>query len=381
MLVVRGVGMTARTRLGVGVIGTGWMARAHVSALRRLDVLTGRAHGVDLVVVAGRDAARTSAAAATWGFRESTDDWERVVAHPDVDVVVNLASNAVHAPASIAALAAGRHVVCEKPLATRAEDVAAMVDAAAAAPTLAVASYNYRFVPALQFARRLLRSGELGALRSVSLGYEQDWASRPVDRTGWRFDDPIDGSVVFDLSHVLDLLRWLVGEPRSAVANVQTLSGGGVVPARVGTDPEDSYAALFTMEGGVTADVRVSRIATGRKGDQFVHLTGSLGALRWSMEDLNSLELFLDSGDDQRDGFRRVLVTEPGHPLMANWYAPGHVLGWDDTVLHEWVSISGAIADGGDRSGDLATFADGAQAFAIADAVRRSSRTLRWESV
>ena len=373
--------MTARTRLGVGVIGTGWMARAHVSALRRLDVLTGRAHGVDLVVVAGRDAARTSAAAATWGFRESTDDWERVVAHPDVDVVVNLASNAVHAPASIAALAAGRHVVCEKPLATRAEDVAAMVDAAAAVPTLAVASYNYRFVPALQFARRLLRSGELGALRSVSLGYEQDWASRPVDRTGWRFDDPIDGSVVFDLSHVLDLLRWLVGEPRSAVANVQTLSGGGVVPARVGTDPEDSYAALFTMEGGVTADVRVSRIATGRKGDQFVHLTGSLGALRWSMEDLNSLELFLDSGDDQRDGFRRVLVTEPGHPLMANWYAPGHVLGWDDTVLHEWVSISGAIAGGGDHSGDLATFADGAQAFAIAEAVRRSSRTLRWESV
>ncbi|WP_271986286.1 Gfo/Idh/MocA family protein [Pseudoclavibacter terrae] len=374
--------MAAPTRIGIGIIGTGWMARAHTRALQVLRTAAELPFDVELSHLAGRDPARTDRAAEQWGVTRASTDWRALVDDPAVDVVVNLTGNDTHAAPSIAALQLDKHVLCEKPLAISAVDLERMLAAAQASTAIAACGYNYRFVPALRVAKELLESGGLGELRQFSIGYEQDWASLDADRTGWRFDDHVAGSCVYDLSHILDLLRWFTGDPTAVVANIATRgkAGEGARPAALGVDPEDSYEALATLGTGTTAVLRASRIATGRKGRQFVELTGSLGTVTWDMEDMNRLKVFLE-GDRASGvaGFRDVLVTETEHPFMRHWYAPGHTIGWDDTVLHQWISLIGTIT-GFDPNlpSDVATFEDGARAVQFADAIRESSATRSW---
>lgn len=184
---------------------------------------------------------------------------------------------------------------------------------------------------------------------------------------------------MYDLSHILDLLCWLVDSPVEVIAEISTLAvDGGARSARPG-DPEDACVALARMPEGVNATVRMSRIATGRKGTQRVELIGEHGRVESDMESLNTLIVDIPGEDSQIDGVRSVLVTEAHHPFQRHWYAPGHVIGWDDTVLHQWISVMSAIT--GSPSGvptDFADFAQGARAVRIADALRRSASTRQW---
>lgn len=366
--------------LGIGVLGTGWMAKAHTQALRRLATLTDLPVDLRLVVVGGRDAARTSRRARAWGFERASTDWRDVVDDPAVDVLVNLTGNHAHAAPSIAALERGLHVLCEKPLATDPRDVRAMVESAAASTGVAACGYNYRLVPAVRMIRDLIASGEIGGIRAASFGYEQDWAAADDARNGWRFDDVRGGSALYDLSHILDLTAWILGDPIETVGTVTTRTSTGARPCVLGVEPEDAFTALVRT-ADVTASVTASRIATGRKAHQFIEITGSAGAVTWDMEDLNRLRLWLP-GNERINGFRDVLVTEPDHPYMRHWYAPGHTIGWDDTVAHQWLSFISAIT-GFDESisADLASFGEGARAIRFADAIRRSARTRTWEPV
>lgn len=368
-----------RPTIGIGMIGTGWMAKAHMSALRRLPVMADLPFDLSFVALAGRDPARTEHTGTAWGFARTTTQWQSIVDDPEVDILVNLAGNDAHAAPSIAALRLGKHVLCEKPIATDLDEVTAMVAAASASSAISVVGYNYRFVPALQLVRRLLEEGQLGALRAVNVSYEQDWAASAVSRTGWRFEDAGGGSTVFDLSHILDLLCWLVDTPVEVIAEMSTLVADGTVRPVQSGDPEDTCVALARMPGGITATVRMSRIATGRKGAQRVELIGSLGRVEWDMESLNTLVVDISGGDPLTDGPRSVLVTEPQHPCQRHWYAPGHIIGWDDTVLHQWISVMSAITGSPTEvPTDVADFAQGARAVRVADALRRSASSRQW---
>lgn len=380
-----------RATLGIGVLGTGWMAKAHTHALRALSTTLELPFDIRLVSLGGRAADRTEAMRARWGFESSTTDWRQLVDNPEVDVVVNLTGNAMHAAPSIGALETGKHVLCEKPLATTRADVAAMLQAARSSAAVNACGYNYRFVPAVRLARELVLSGRLGRLRHVNIGYEQDWASKDSARHGWRFEDPVEGSSVYDLSHIIDLLRWIGGEPSMVIASIAARTpadaaagSAGIKETIIGQDHEDSYSALVRMESGIVANLRGSRIATGRKGSQFLEITGEEGSLLWNMEDLNRLQVYLqsDDGGSQLAGYRNVMATELEHPFMDYWYAPGHTIGWDHTVIHQWISVLAAITGfNPDIPTDFARFEDGARAAATADTIRVSAHDQKWTPV
>lgn len=364
------------------------MAKAHTSAIKALTTTLELPFDIRLVALAGRNPGRTEATSLQWGFESWTTDWRKLIDDPAVQVLVNLTGNTMHAAPSIAALENEKHVLCEKPLAISQSDIEAMLLAAASSPAVNSCGYNYRFVPAVRLAKEIVSSGRLGALRHVSIAYEQDWAAKPSARQGWRFDDPVQGSSVYDLSHIIDLLRWIVGEPTSVTASIAsaltTAPAGqaGVRDARLGSDPEDSYSALVRTEQDIVATLRASRIATGRKGRQVLDITGDKGSVSWDMEDLNRLKVFIEDEDNRTSGYRDVIITEMDHPFMNYWYAPGHIIGWDHTLIHQWISVLAAVT-GFDPQvpTDFATFEDGARAVAVANSIRKSSQTQSWVSV
>lgn len=372
-----------RRSLGIGVIGTGWMAKAHARALSVLNAVADLPVRVELVGLAGRDPDRTRHRAEQWGFARHTADWRTLVEDPRVDMVVNVAGNDVHAEPSIAALAAEKYVLCDKPLAIDVGERSAMEAAARRSSAVAVCGYNYRFVPALQVARRMFRAGDFGALRHLSLAYEQDWASPAVARSGWRFEDDRGGSCVYDLSHILDLLHWLCEVPEAVSGTRGTLSElGGTRPVQPGCDPEDSFLTHAALPSGATAALQASRIATGHKGHQCIELIGSAGSFRWDMEEINTLWVATSSpADGVGKGRRRhLLVTEMDDPYMSNWYAPGHGIGWDDTIIHQWLDMIAAILRH-DGQRQFAGFDDGALALTFADSIRESAAERRWVRV
>jgi len=368
--------------VGIGFVGTGWMARAHAHALHTLGHMVPLPRPVRLAVIAGRDADRTEALGRRLGFERHTTDWRSVVEDPAVQVVANLAANDIHPEPSIAALQLGKSVLCEKPLASSVADAERMAAAARAAPgCLAVCGFNYRFVPALRLARDLVTSGRLGSLRHFRAGYIQDWAGTVAARRGWRFSGPEMGSSVGDYSHIVDLLRWLAGEPVAVCALIGTLDekAEGMRPAVVGEDHEDWYAAIVRTASGLTASLEASRVATGHKNNHTIEIVGSQGSLWWDLEDLNRLHVYVrDDEPGLTAGFHDVLVTEPDHPFLKHWWAPGHILGWEHTFAHEWLDTLTALDSAAEPSGGLPLFADGLRAVRICAAIRASAQSGAW---
>jgi predicted dehydrogenase len=365
--------------LGVGVIGTGWMARAHVHALRVVASIDPATRPVRLVIVASSRDHKARSAAAAWGAAEATDDWRRVVAHDDVDVVINAGSDDLHAAPSLAALEAGRAVLCEKPLATEVVDAQRMATAAtASSASLAVCGFNYRFVPAVRLLHELITEGRLGELHHLRAAFLQDWAVDPDVPHSWRFTRASGSSgPIGDYAHILDLAHHLGARPVSVNADAVTIvarrpapDGSGDLPVEV----PDIYAASCRLAGGGLATFEASRVARGRKGHQLLEVYGSEGAAWWDLEDPNRLHVTTGADSDPRlGGFRDVLVTEREHPFGRRWWGAGHVLGWDHALANQWLTFLDAL-DTGDP-GPLATFADGARVVRTTTAIARAAAT------
>jgi predicted dehydrogenase len=372
------------TPVGIGFVGTGWMARAHAHALHTLGHMMSLPRPLRLVAIAGRDAGRTEAAGQRLGFARRSTDWRSVVEDPDVHVVANLAGNDIHAEPSIAALELGKSVLCEKPLASTVDEAERMAAAAEKASGVAVCGYNYRFVPALRLARELIASGRLGALRHFRAAYLQDWAGSAAARRGWRFSGPETGSSVGDYSHIIDLLRWLIDEPVAVCSLIGTLDerAESLRPAVIGVEHEDWYAAIVRTASGVTATLEASRVATGRKGREHVEIVGSQGSIFWDLEDLNRLHVYLREDEaGLTAGFHDVLVTEPDHPFLKHWWAPGHILGWEHTFAHQWLDTLTALDSRAERPADLPLFSDGLRAVQVCAAIRAAATSGTWVTV
>lgn len=349
---------TARA-LGVAVVGYSFMGKAHSHAWRNVGAFYPDAPAVRRRVLVGRDHDGVARAAAQYGWEETATDWRRVLERDDVDVVDVCTPGHLHAEVALAALEAGKHVLVEKPLANsvgEAQELVAAADRAAARGVVAMVGFNYRRVPALALARRMVAEGRLGQVRQVRLSYLQDWLADATSPMTWRLRQETAGSgALGDLgSHAVDQLRFLLD------AEVTSVSGtlATFVPERPGehgpepvTVDDAAWATLHTGSG-VVASLEVSRMATGRKNAFAVELYGTKGSLRFDLERLN--ELVLDETD--RPGARTVLVTEADHPYLRAWWPPGHVLGWD----HTFVSQAGDFlrAAGAGRP-TAPTFADG----------------------
>lgn len=265
-------------------------------------------------------------------------------------------------------------MLSEKPLATTAAEAERMRDAAQRSGLAHACGFNYRFVPAVRLARDLIAEGRLGGLRHARFTYFQDWAASPDVLRTWRFERARAGSgAVGDYSHLIDLARHLVGEPETVQATTSRFvdrrpapdGSGDLLPVEV----DDAYWASLRV-GDAVVSLEASRCATGWKGRQVIEVYGEDGALWWDMEDLNRLHVALVAdADDALGGFRNVLVTEPEHPYMELWWAPGHIIGWEHTFVHQWRDFLAAVAVGDPVAPHQASFVDGERAVAIGDAI------------
>jgi predicted dehydrogenase len=350
-----------RPIIGVGVVGTAWITRAHAHALRTINHIAPLSHEIRLVNVYGRRAEAAERLRDDFGFTRSTTDWESLVADPEVDVIANLATNVLHEPVSVAALEAGKPVLCEKPLATDSAAARRMLDAAVRGEVPNACGFSYRFIPAMALFHDLVSSGRLGDIHHFRGLFLQDGVRRPegAETSG-------SGSVL-DFCHILDMLRHLSGEPRAVTA----------MTANFGGDGDDFFGAVVKLDGQGLGTLEGSRYATGWKMRQRIEVSGSEGGAWWDMEDMNRLHVsFTSDAASGLGGFRDVLVTEPDHPFMNYWWPPGATLGWEHTFMHQWrVFLSEVL--GGERSPLLARFLDGVRAAELAEAIYASNDTGR----
>ncbi|ARS90674.1 Gfo/Idh/MocA family protein [Natrarchaeobaculum aegyptiacum] len=375
--------------LEVGVLGYRFMGRAHANAFARLPMFFPDVPEVEPSVLIGRDETALEEAADRFGFQSTATDWQSVI--DEVDVFYNLGPNHLHADPSIAALEAGTPVFCEKPLAPTLEAAEEMAEAAEAAAddVPAGCAFNYRFVPAIQYAKALLEAGELGEIHHVRGRYLQDWLVDPEAPWSWRTDAKLAGSgALGDLgSHTVDLCRYLVGSPDLAgeidrvSGHLQTFVEERPVENGNGDDPEtrtvtvdDAYSAQLEFANGAMGTVEASRFATGHKNDHTIEVHGSAGSLRFSLERLNELEVLRDGGR----GYETVLVTDEDDPYVDHWWPPGHVLGWEHTFVHENYEFLRAVADGDSFHPN---FGDGLAAQRVLAAIEESDERGEWVSV
>jgi predicted dehydrogenase len=355
--------------IGIGMLGQGFMGRAHARALRTLTQVSDPPVSPRLVALAGRDTEALEVARRRFGFERTTTDWRDMVADPHIGLLENLGPNRLHAEPVLAAVDAGMHVLCEKPLGMDAAESHAMWAAAHAAGVVHMCAFNYRFVPAVRRARELMEAGALGEIRHVRARYLQAWGDTTDDL--WRFDAAQAGSgALGDLgAHIIDLARYLVGEPHSVSAHVARFVAGREV--------DDAFAAAVTFAGGATGTLEATRFATGRVNALEFEINGSEGALAFDLERLNELRV----ADAPGTGFRTELVTGPATPFGDLWWPPGHVLGWEHTFVHELDHLLRAIAGEHGVAPHGATFEDGYRAAEVCDAIVRSDATGRREEI
>jgi predicted dehydrogenase len=358
----------------VGFVGYRFVAEAHANALARLPMFFPDAPEVNRHVIVGRDEEALSEAADRLGFETTATDWESIV--DDVDVLYNLTPNSVHPEPSIAALERGIPVMCEKPLAANLPDAERMAEAAHRSDAATATAFNYRFLPAVQHAKRLIEEGHLGEIRQVRGQYFQDWLVDPGAPWSWRNSEEVSGSgALGDLgSHTVDLVRHLVGDAVGGFDRVggrlttfvderPTPDGEEIRPVTV----DDAYTAHVEFESGAVGTMEASRCAEGHENDLEIAVYGSEGAVRFSLERLNELEV---KTDDAR-GFESVLVTEPEDPYYDHWWPPGHVIGWEHAFVHENYEFLSAIESSADHDPN---FADGLAVQRVLDAIERSDR-------
>jgi len=386
-----------RPALGVGMVGYAFMGAAHSQAWRTAARVFDLPLRPSMAALCGRDGGAARAAARRYGWAAAETDWRALISRDDVQLVDICTPGESHAQIAIAALDAGKHVLCEKPLAATVPEAEEMVAAAARASAAGIRSmtgFNYRRVPAIALARQLIAAGQIGQIRHVRASYLQDWLVDPSFPLTWRLQREHAGSgALGDLgSHVIDLAQYLTGTLITGVSAVTaTFVGERPLPgnaetaggaARVGPVTVDD-AALFTARlgpGGETlASFEATRFASGRKNELRIELNGDRGSLAFDLTRLNELEFYDNTQDAALAGFRRILVTEPGHPYLSAWWPPGHVLGWEHTFTHEVADLVTAIAAGTDPA---PSFADGLQVQRILAAVDDSAaHESRWTPV
>lgn len=384
------VSEAGRTPLRVGMIGYAFMGAAHSQGWRTAGRVFDLPRQPVLAVICGRDATAVRAAADRHGWAAAETDWRALIARDDVDLVDICTPGDSHAEIALAALAAGKHVLCEKPLANTVEEAETMTRAAEEAYSrgqLAMVGFNYRRVPATALARRMVADGRLGTLRHVRVSYLQDWLVDPEFPLTWRLRKELAGSgSLGDLgAHIVDLAQYLAGERLAGVsALTETFvrerplptganSGLGAAAARAGTGTVTvDDAALFTgrFASGALASFEATRYATGRKNALRIELNGERGSLAFDLERLNELWFHDATEPGAEAGFRRILVTEPDHPYLDAWWPPGHGLGYEHTFVHQARDLVHAIADG--RRPEP-SFADGLQVQRVLAAVEESA--------
>ncbi len=392
--------MTTAQPLRVGMVGYAFMGAAHSHAWRTAPRFFDLPLEPQLTAVAGRNDDGVRAAAAKLGWASTETDWRRLIEREDIDLIDICTPGDTHAEIAIAALEAGKHVLCEKPLANsvdEAERMAAAADAAAKRGVFAMCGFSYRRTPALALARRFVQQGRLGTVRQVRAQYLQDWLSDENAPMTWRLDKSKSGSgSLGDLgAHIIDAAQWIIGrnitgvsalletvvDQRPLAGDMVGLGGHGDVGADAPRgDVTVDDAAIFTarFDGGPIGVFEATRYALGRKNAMRIEINGSKGSLAFDFEEMNVLSYY-DATESPDAGFRRILVTEPEHPYAGNWWPTGHGLGYEHGFTHQVVDLVIAVAE---QRQPEPSFADALQVQRVLAAVETSAaKSSHWQDV
>ncbi|MGL3200854.1 MULTISPECIES: Gfo/Idh/MocA family oxidoreductase [Curtobacterium] len=382
----------AQDRLRVAMVGHGFMGAAHSQGWRTAPRFFDLGVEPEMAVIVGRDPERTEAARRQYGWQTASTDWRAAVTDPDIDVVDICSPGSSHVEVAIAALEAGKHVLCEKPLANSVAEAEAMTAAAAAARASGVRSmvgFSYRRVPAIAFAKQLVAAGRLGTVRQVRALYLQDWLADPDGPMTWRLDKSLAGSgSLGDIgAHAIDLVEHVTGASLATVSGTletfvteRPLMAEGVGLSGTASEERGQVtvddAAFFTARltggaaDGAIGTFEATRYATGRKNGLTLEISGSAGAIQFDLESMNELRFHDATAPAGEQGFQRIIVTEPEHPYMAAWWPTGHLIGYEHTFSHEVKDFVQAIVAGEDPT---PSFEEGLHVQRVLDAVERSA--------
>jgi predicted dehydrogenase len=363
--------------IGIGMLGYAFMGKAHSNALRKIAYLTWPPPYLPrLVSICGRTEDAVREAARRYGYERWTSDWRELVADPDVELFDNGGPNNEHLEPTVAAAEAGKHVICEKPLGRTADESFEIWQRVAATGVKHQCGFNYRFVPAVRLAREMIEAGELGEIYHFRGSYQQEWIMDPQFPKVWRLDKALAGSgALGDIgAHLIDQSRYLVGEPSSVTGLVRTFitdRPGGAV------DVDDAIEATVEFENGAVGTYEATRFGLGRKNHLYWEVNGSKGSLAYDQERMNELQVYLGGSKpgEHAQGFRNVLVSEAYHPWWEHHWPHGHIIGWEDTFVHELLHLLTAIRADQPIGPHAATFEDGYRCAEICDAIVRAHET------
>jgi predicted dehydrogenase len=373
--------------LNVGLIGYGFMGRTHSNAYAQVNHFFDVPYKPVLKAVCARDAAKVKDFAVKWGYESSETDWHKLIERKDIDLVDICTPNNVHAEIAIAAARAGKMILCEKPLAMTGPEGLKMVEAVEKAKVPNMVWYNYRRVPAVTFAKKLIDEGKLGRIFHYRAKFLQDWtisADLPQGGAGlWRLDVAAAGSGVTGdlLAHCIDTALWLNGPIDTVNAMTETFvkerkhNLTGKVE-KVGID--DACAFLARFGNGSLATFESTRYARGHKALYTFEINGEHASIFWDLHDLHRLQYFDHRDDGPVRGWRSIHVTDGDHPYMGNWWVPGLQIGYEHTFIHQVADFLDGLGKGKPAMPD---FRDAYRTQLVLDAVLRSAKDQKWESV
>lgn len=379
--------------LNFAIIGYKFMGKAHSNAYRQVsrffpDKLTPR-----MKVLCGRDRPAAEAAAKLYGWDEVETDWRKVVERADIDVIDISTPGNLHHPIALAAARAGKHIICEKPLANTLPEAEEMLSAVEKAGVKHMLMHNYRKIPAVALAKQFIQEGRLGTIYHYRGAYLQDWIMDPKFPLVWRLEKKTAGSgALGDIgSHAADLAQYLNSEIDSVVGQMTTFikerplvaEAGGSLKARAGQGTgrvtvDDDANFLVQFRNGSVGVLESSRFAGGRRNYNTFQIYGSNGSLAFNLERMDELEVYDATEDVARQGFRTINVTENVHPYASAWWPPGHIIGYEHTFVHAIHDFLVALEN---DCLPEPNFYDGVRNQAVLDAVERSVKSRQWEKV
>ncbi|MGQ9640457.1 MAG: Gfo/Idh/MocA family protein [Candidatus Bathyarchaeia archaeon] len=370
--------------LGIGMLGYAFMGKAHTNAYKKIPYIFWPPPAIPrLVAICGRSQSKVSEAAERYGYSRYYTDWRSLVKDPEVEIFDNGAPNRLHAEPCIAAAEEGKHILCEKPMAMTAGEAEDMLRAVRRSGVKHMVAFNYRFIPAIQVAKRLIDDGAIGRIYHFHGRYLQEWLIDPQYPLTWRSLKAEAGSgALGDLgSHIVDLAHFLVGDIASVTALTKTFIEERPLPdekaQRGKVEVDDAFECLLEFKGRAIGHVSASRLCSGRGNYQHIEIYGESGSIAFNLERLNELEVNLKGYDlqDLEPSFHKAMITGAYHPYLRYWWPQGHILGWEHSIIHEIYHFIDSIINNKPINPLGATFEDGYKCNVILDAIIESART------
>jgi predicted dehydrogenase len=379
------------------MIGYRFMGKAHSNAWRQAPHFFPLKANVEMSTICGRDPKAVEEARTQLGWQNASTDWRAVINSPDIDIVDINTPNDSHAEIAIAAARAGKHILCEKPLGMDVAQCKEMLDAAKKAKVVHMVCHNYRRIPAIAHAKKMIEDGAIGEIFHYRARYAQDWIVDPEFPLVWRLQKGVSGSGAHgDINaHIIDLARYLVGEFKEVNGLMNTFikerplqdqgGKGDGLGAKAGkkmgkVTVDDAAICIGRFANGALANLEATRFALGRKNHITIEINGSKGSLAFDFEDMNRLKWFDNTRQNDRQGFSDILVTQGGgvHPFVGNWWPPGHIIGYEHTFVHTIADFVNAVVHG---KSVQPTFEDGMRNQRVLEAVEESAKSRQWVKI